>query len=104
MKKSILLPLSILLLSTSSFNVSAMDKSSDVKTKVQLEQVQQMVIDLNNADLTQLKTLKGIGDKRAQAIIDYRNQHGKFTSLEQLLEVKGVGNAFLQANQGLLKI
>lgn len=106
MTKSKLLSLSILLFSTTLFNVSAMEKSSDIKANVttKVEQVEQSVIDLNSADMAQLTTLKGIGEKRAQAIIDYREQHGKFTSLEQLLEVKGVGNGFLKANEGLLKI
>lgn len=102
MTKSKLLPLSILLFSATLFNASAVENPSDVQAKT--EQVQQAIIDLNNADATQLATLKGIGAKRAQAIIDYREQHGKFTSLQELLEVKGVGNAVLQANQGLIKI
>ncbi|XQW86628.1 ComEA family DNA-binding protein [Thalassotalea piscium] len=102
MKKSILLPLSILLFSAPLFNVYSMDKSSEVKSQV--EQVQQAVIDINNADINTLATLKGVGLKRAQAIIDYREQHGKFTSLEQLLEVKGIGSTFIQKNKALIKI
>lgn len=102
MNKFILPPLAILLFSFWSVNAVAAENTKEIKPS--LEQVKQAIIDLNNADVTQLSTLKGIGAKRAQAIIDYRNTHGKFTSLEQLMEVKGVGSGFLQSNKGLIKI
>ena len=102
MNKFIAYPRSILLLSTASLTVTAMEESKTIQTKV--EQVQQTLVDINSADATQLSTLKGIGAKRAQAIIDYRSQYGKFTSLEQIVEVKGVGKNFLVANKGAIKI
>lgn len=48
-------------------------------------------LDLNTADLAALCTLPGIGAAKAQAILDWRQVHGKFTSLEQLLQVEGIG-------------
>lgn len=47
-------------------------------------------IDLNHATLQELKTLSGIGDVKAAAIIAYREQNGGFRSIEQLLEVDGI--------------
>lgn len=52
-------------------------------------------INLNTADAEQLQTLPGIGPSRAEAIIAYRQQHGRFTSVDQLLEVKGIGEKIL---------
>lgn len=52
-------------------------------------------ININVADAETLATLKGIGAKKAQAIVDYRKQIGRFKSIEQLLEVKGVGKRLL---------
>lgn len=48
-------------------------------------------VDINHADVTQLSTLKGIGMKKAQAIVAYRQAHGAFQSVNDLTKVKGVG-------------
>ncbi len=48
------------------------------------------LLDLNSATLNELDDLPGIGKVRAQSIIDYRNQQGLFTSIEQLLLVPGI--------------
>lgn len=49
-------------------------------------------IDLNRATKAELTLLKGIGDTRAEAIIDYRNE-SPFKSVDELLNVKGIGPA-----------
>ncbi|MDO4582316.1 MAG: ComEA family DNA-binding protein [Bacillota bacterium] len=51
------------------------------------------VVNINSADLLQLQTLPGIGAVKAQAIIDYREQHGGFDSIEELTHVSGIGAA-----------
>ena len=47
-------------------------------------------IDLNTATMEQLHTLKGIGHKKAVAIIEYRKEHN-FTKIEDIMKVKGIG-------------
>lgn len=61
-------------------------------------------IDLNKADVATLTgSFKGIGKKRAEAIIAYREAHQGFKSVEELSEVKGIGQHFLEANADKLK-
>ncbi len=48
-------------------------------------------IDLNAASITQLETLPGVGPATAQAIVDYRTQHGRFQTVDDLLNVRGIG-------------
>jgi competence protein ComEA len=48
-------------------------------------------IDLNTATAEQLDGLPGIGPSTAQAIVDYRQEHGRFRSVDDLLEVRGIG-------------
>ncbi len=62
------------------------------------------LIDLNHATLKDLNKIKGLGKKRAKAIIQYRQQHGDFHSLNDLVHVKGFTEkrleTFLNKNQG----
>ena len=55
------------------------------------------LIDLNTADKAQLMTLDGVGEVIAQRILDYRESHGGFASVEELLEVDGIGEKRLAA-------
>ena len=52
-------------------------------------------ININTADATQLESLSGVGEVIAQRIIDYREANGPFTSVDQLLDVSGIGDATL---------
>ena len=51
----------------------------------------QGAVDINTADSAELQRLPGVGPATAQKIIDYRTQTGSFSSVDQLLEVKGIG-------------
>lgn len=48
-------------------------------------------INLNTADLQSLTQLPGIGIKTAEKIIEYRKNNGDFSSVEQIMQVKGIG-------------
>lgn len=50
-------------------------------------------INLNTAKLEELINLPGIGQKTAQKIIEYREQHKRFRNINELLDVKGIGNS-----------
>lgn len=54
------------------------------------------LININTASMEKLQELKGIGPALAQAIVDYRNEHGPFQRTEDLLEVKGIGPKTLE--------
>lgn len=61
-------------------------------------------VDLNTATAEQLDTLPGVGPVTAKAIIDWRAQHGKFTSVDQLGEVDGIGPARLAKLRDLVTV
>ena len=53
-------------------------------------------ISLNQATQGELERLPGIGEKKAQAILAYRDAHGRFRTYKELLEVDGIGEATLE--------
>lgn len=70
---------------------------------VQVAQV--AVVNLNTADAATLQSeLVGIGATKAQAIVAYREEHGNFASVDELLEVKGIGEATLEKNRDKLSV
>lgn len=55
-------------------------------------------LDMNKATVDELKELKGLGNKKAELIVQYRTEHKCFKNKEDLLNVKGIGKGFLQKN------
>ena len=49
------------------------------------------VVNLNSATVAQIATLPGIGEKAAQRIVEYREKNGGFKKIEELMNVKGIG-------------
>ena len=49
------------------------------------------LVDLNRATLAELDTLPGVGPRTAQRIVEYREENGGFTRLEELMNVRGIG-------------
>ncbi|MCC8139829.1 MAG: ComEA family DNA-binding protein [Lachnospiraceae bacterium] len=65
-------------LSVSSVGSGAVSEAADTR------------VNINTADREALMSLNGIGESRADAIIEYRTQNGSFTSTEQIMEVSGI--------------
>ncbi len=60
-------------------------------------------VNINTADKESLMLLKGVGEKRAEAIIAYREKNGLFKSTEELTEVSGIGSSVLEKNLEILE-
>lgn len=61
-------------------------------------------VDLNAATPDQLDALPGIGPVLAGRIVDYRSQHGRFTSVDELGDVSGIGDALLERLRPLVRV
>ena len=73
---------------------SGSDQASDVPTSQSISV--SYPINLNTATYEQLISIEGIGETRANAILEYRDYIGKYTSVEQLKEIKGIGDAVFE--------
>ena len=72
------------------YTVSVQEKTDEITAPTRV------LVNINTADAEELETLTGIGPALAQAIVDYRAGHGAFRSAEDLLLVKGIGEAKLE--------
>lgn len=59
-------------------------------------------ININSADAVTLLGLKGVGEKKAQAIVAYRKSKGPFSSLEQFEAVPGIGPSIVAKNKNVI--
>jgi competence protein ComEA len=65
--------------------------SAQSKTAAKPANAPAAVVNLNTATVTQIATLPGIGEKAAERIVEYREKNGGFKKVEELMNVKGIG-------------
>ncbi|MDD1976818.1 MULTISPECIES: helix-hairpin-helix domain-containing protein [Pseudomonas] len=107
MRNTVLSYLLLPLFASASFSLSAAPAADPVVAPVAVVAAQHPVarLDLNTADAPTLQsTLTGIGKTRAEAIVAYREEHGAFASVDELLEIKGIGKALLDRNRDRLTV
>src|SRR5699024_7702984 len=67
--------------------------------------IEQSAVNINSADMETLaRELNGVGSAKARAIVEYREANGAFASIDELLEVKGIGMAILEKNRNKLSV
>lgn len=101
------LPLSLMLVANLGFcNPSfANEGSAPKKASTSQEQpAQPAKVNINTASQGELETLPQIGPKIAQRILEFRKEHGNFKSLEELMNVKGIGEKTYAKMKDRIKI
>lgn len=81
------------------------DKAKEVQSVVKQTKSETQrpdTINVNRADLEQLQALKGVGVAKAKAIIVFRENNGKFTSIDQMTQVSGLGESFVEQNKSMV--
>jgi len=61
-------------------------------------------VNINTANKEMLMSIKGVGERRAEAIIEYRDKHGPFTTIDQLAEIRGIAQSLIDANRDTLVV
>ncbi|MDP2243895.1 helix-hairpin-helix domain-containing protein [Pseudomonas sp.] len=106
MHKRYLSSLLCAVLTATTLSISAAETTNTAPAKPAVVQVAEVgKINLNTADVSMLeRELSGIGETKAKAIVAYREAHGAFASVDELLEVKGIGESILAKNRDKLSI
>ena len=100
--RSILLPLFLSLSVSVSAAPSASTPVSPSTSEVSTSAV---TLNLNTADSATLqKELSGIGKAKAEAIVAHREAHGAFQTVDELLEVKGIGSTLIERNRDKMTV
>lgn len=76
-----------------SFTQPTMAQDAAAASSTMNTQNQTSAIDINTADIKTLVALPGIGPSKAQSIIDYRDINGAFRSIDEIVNVQGIGPA-----------
>ncbi|GIU10535.1 MULTISPECIES: ComEA family DNA-binding protein [unclassified Shewanella] len=82
----------------------AAEKSPSQQLANQPQSKQSELIKINSATAEELSMLNGIGEAKATAIVEYRQTHGNFSSVEQLADVKGIGEKLIEKNRSQLSL
>ncbi len=82
----------------------SINNSDSTETSATTVQGNDGKIDINSANTTQLRLIPGIGETIAQRIIDYRTENGNFTTVEELLNVSGIGEKKLEQMKPYIKV
>jgi len=90
----------LLSLVTSLFIYSPAIATDSLESQVIIQEKTILYVNINTADIEMLADLLvGVGEKKAQAIINHREQVGLFTTADDLLAVKGIGPSILEKNR-----
>lgn len=76
-----------------STNISA--QTNELEPDIVKANAVEQKLNINQASYEQLIALKGIGPAKAKAILDYIERHGELVSLDELLEIRGIGQGLL---------
>lgn len=80
------------------------NSETESRTETRVEEESDGKIDLNTASLEELDTLPGIGPVLAQRILDYRAENGGFASVEEILNIQGIGEKTYAKIVDLVKV
>lgn len=85
-------------------NIQPNSAATSASTAVTESVSREKAININTAGVSELEELYRIGEKKAQAIIEYREKNGKFRSIEELTNVNGISQSILEENREKISV
>ncbi|MGG1686308.1 helix-hairpin-helix domain-containing protein [Pseudalkalibacillus sp. NRS-1564] len=78
--------------------------SSSVSSVSEKPSVESQLVSINSADLNELQKLPGIGPAKAEAIVQFREDNGSFTAIEELMNISGIGEKTFEKLKDLITV
>lgn len=75
-----------------------------IETSDSISSLGETKLNINTASVNELTALPGIGETIAKRIVEYREENGNFLSIEEIMEVSGIGEAKFEAIKGLIEV
>lgn len=94
----------ILLFTALTFTATTHANSNAEFTTESSSIVAEKIININLANVEELMALHGVGQAKAEAIIDYRRTYGDFKVIEELKDVKGIGEKLFEKNRARISL
>lgn len=84
--------------------ITVLSKEEAIAQNVETQEAEEGVVNINTASKEELMTLTGIGEMKAEAILRYRQEHGSFSSVDELMSVDGIKESTFSKVKDKIKI
>lgn len=86
------------------YDITCKDDTNRAYSHSEIENMKLEMININTADVDTLCNLPYVSESKAQSIVDYRKEHGDFESIDEITQVKGIGEKIFEKIKMMIEV